>query len=168
MGVWWYTWRPEWCEIGGTLGGFGWASVEMHLEAIIGQDRRCYWRPSSSEIRGVLAGAQSGGSHLGGRCDGSWDSNQWSVRDCWNVENRIQLSLWRDQRLAGRGTQSIFGWYSTWWMQYSVYAALGVCCTWCQLLNMAWRDSDGWLNFVFIGDGRVEEENEIDQRIHDK
>jgi hypothetical protein len=47
-------------------------------------------------------------------------------------------------------------------MQYSVYAALGVCCTLCQCLILAWRDRDGWLNLVFIGDGRVEDEKERD------
>ena len=28
---------------------------------------------------------------------------------------------------------------------------------------MAWRDSDGWLNFEFLGDGRVEDEKERDE-----
>jgi len=26
---------------------------------------------------------------------------------------------------------------------YSVYAALSVCCIWCQLMMMAWRDGEG-------------------------
>jgi len=29
------------------------------------------------------------------------------------------------------------------WMLNSVYAVLGVCCTPCQLMTMAWRDRDG-------------------------
>ena len=48
------------------------------------------------------------------------------------------------------------------WMVYSVYAVLGVCCTRCQLMIMAWRDSEGWLNLVFRDDGRVVDEKESD------
>jgi len=29
------------------------------------------------------------------------------------------------------------------WMLYSVDAVLGVCCTWCQLMIMSWRDREG-------------------------
>jgi len=29
---------------------------------------------------------------------------------------------------------------------------------------MAWRDREGWLNFVFLGHGRVEDEKERDER----
>jgi len=43
-------------------------------------------------------------------------------------------------------------------------ALLGVCCTRCWLMIMAWRDREGWLNFVFLGDGRVEHKKERDQR----
>jgi len=49
-------------------------------------------------------------------------------------------------------------------MLYSVYAVLGVCCTRCSVLIMAWRDREQWLNFVFLGDGRIEDEKERDQR----
>ena len=38
----------------------------------------------------------------------------------------------------------------TWCMLCSVYAALGVCCPQCQLMMMAWRDREGWLNSVFL------------------
>jgi len=41
------------------------------LEAIIERVWRCTWRPSSSEIGGVLGGGQSGGGSLGGRRNGS-------------------------------------------------------------------------------------------------
>jgi len=34
-------------------------------------------------------------------------------------------------------------------------AVLGVCCTLCLLMIMAWRDREGWLNLGFLGDGRV-------------
>jgi len=43
---------------------------------------------------------------------------------------------------------------------YSMYVVLGVCCTQCQLLIMAWRDREGWLNFVFCDDDRVVNEEE--------
>jgi len=43
-------------------------------------------------------------------------------------------------------------------------AALGVCCTRCQLMIMAWRDREWWLNFVYLGDGRVEEMGKIIMR----
>ena len=57
-------------------------------------------------------------------------------------------------------------------MLYSVYAVLGVCCTRCMpysvydvLLIMAWRDREGWLNFVCLGDGRIEDKKERDERV---
>jgi len=48
-------------------------------------------------------------------------------------------------------------------MQYAVYAVLNVCCTRCELLIMAWRDREAWLNFMFLHDGRVEDEKERDE-----
>jgi len=29
---------------------------------------------------------------------------------------------------------------------------------------MAWRDKEGWLNFMFLGDGRVEDEKQWDRK----
>jgi hypothetical protein len=49
-------------------------------------------------------------------------------------------------------------------MLYSVDAVLGVCGTPYYLLIMSWRDREGSLNFVFLGDGRVEDEKERDVR----
>jgi len=43
-------------------------------------------------------------------------------------------------------------------------AVLGVSCTLSELMIMAWRDREGRLNFVFLGDGRVEHKKERDQR----
>jgi len=40
-------------------------------------------------------------------------------------------------------------------MLYSVNAVHGVCCTWCQLMIMAWRDREGWHIFVCSHDGWV-------------
>ena len=59
---------------------------------------------------------------------------------------------------------AVLGIYSTRCMLYSMYAILSICCTHCSLLIMAWRDREGWLNFVFLGDGRVEDETERDDR----
>jgi len=48
-------------------------------------------------------------------------------------------------RMMGRPT--IMGGCCTRWMLYLVYAVLGVCCTLCQLMIIAWRDTDEWLSF---------------------
>jgi len=60
-------------------------------------------------------------------------------------------------------------------MRYTVSAALGVCCTQCMrylvyavssVNSRSWHgeiERDG-LNFVFLGDGRVEDEKERDER----
>jgi len=55
---------------------------------------------------------------------------------------------------------AVLGVCSTRCMQYSVYAVLGVCFTRWQLLIIAWRDREWWLNFIFIDNSRVEDENE--------
>jgi hypothetical protein len=47
-------------------------------------------------------------------------------------------------------------------MLYSVCVVFDLYCTWCQLMNMAWRDAEGRLNFVFYVDGRVLDERERD------
>jgi len=47
-------------------------------------------------------------------------------------------------------------------MLYSVNAVLGVCCTQCQLMIMAWRYREGWLNIVFCDDDWVVHEKERD------
>jgi len=47
-------------------------------------------------------------------------------------------------------------------MLYSVYAVLGVCCTQCVLMIMAWRDSEGGLNLVYCDDGSVVNEKQRD------
>jgi len=46
------------------------------------------------------------------------------------------------------------------WMLYSVYVVLGVCCTQCQLMIMAWWDREGWLNCVFCEDDRAVDKKE--------
>ena len=43
-------------------------------------------------------------------------------------------------------------------------AVLGVFCTQCLLMIMAWRDREGCLNLMFLGDGRVDNEKEREIR----
>jgi len=156
--VWRCSWRPWLCA----LGGRNLSSLEIHLEAVIKRVWRYTWRPWSSEIGEILGAGQSGGGSSGGRHNDSWDTIHWSARNCGNVENWVQHGLLRDERLDGCRRQSILGWCRTQCMQYSVYAVLVVCFTRCELLSMAWRDREWWLNFVFLGDGRVEDEKERD------
>jgi hypothetical protein len=47
-------------------------------------------------------------------------------------------------------------------MQYTVCAVLSVCCTRCSQLIMAWRAREGWVNFMFFGDCRIEAKKERD------
>jgi len=150
-------WPPWLCE----LGGRDRTPLVIRLEAVIEWLWRCTWRPWCSEIGGVLGGGSSGE-----RRDRRWDSTHWSTRNCRNVEIWVQHGLTQDERLAGSGRQSILRWCSTRCMQKSVYAVLGVCCTRCYLLFMAWRDRERSLNIVFFGDGRVEVETERHERVH--
>jgi len=61
-----------------------------------------------------------------------------------------------------KGRQTILGGCCTRCMLYSVHVVLDACCTRCQLRIMAWRDREGWLNFVICDDGRVVDEKERD------
>jgi len=165
------TWRPQLGEFGDTLGGCERASLEMHLEALIERVSRCTWRPWSSEIGGALGGSQSGGGSSGGRRDGRWDSSHWLTCNCGNVENWVKHGLPRDWLGAGDSCcwdDAGCGVCSTQCMEYSVYAVLGVWCTRCYFLIIAWRDGDGWRNLVFLGDGRYEDDRERDGRRWDK
>jgi len=145
--VWRYISRPQSCEHRGR----NWASLEMHLEAIIEwvcgyalaahdsanleaaieQVWRCTWRPWSRQIGGVLGGGQSASSSSGGRQVVSWDYIHWLTRNCGNVENWVQHGLPKDERLAGSGRQLMFGWCSTQCIEYLVYA-----CTRCMLYSV--------------------------------
>jgi len=42
-------------------------------------------------------------------------------------------------------------------------AVLGICCTQYYLMIMAWSDTEGKLDFVFLGDGRVEHKKDRDR-----
>jgi hypothetical protein len=61
-----------------------------------------------------------------------------------------------------KGKQTILGGCCTRCMLYTKYVVLDVCCTWCQLIIMAWRDREGWLNCVFCYDCRVVDKKERD------
>jgi len=76
-----------------------------------------------------------------GKHAGSWSYIQESIR---NRENE--------------GKKNNLG-----WMLYSEYAVLGECWTRCQLMIIAWRDREGWLNFVFCDVGRVMDDNNRDR-----
>jgi len=47
-----------------------------------------------------------------------------------------------------------------WFKLYFVYAILGACCTLYELMIIAWRDTEGWLDFVFCSDGWIVDEEE--------
>jgi len=105
-----------------------------------------------------------------GRHAGSWSYIQGSTRNHENESKTKNLGY------------AVLGVCCTWSMLYLVYAVLGVCCTWCmlylvyavlsvcctrcmlysvyactrcQLMIMAWRDGEGWLDFVFCDDSWV-------------
>jgi len=146
-----------------SLGGYDAGSLEIHLEAVMERVWRYTGRSWLRKIV-VLGGSLSGGSSSGGRGNSSWDCIHWLTCNCGNVEDWVQHGLLTDLKVAGSGRQSILGWCSMPCMKSSVYAVIGVCCTWCQLLIMEWRDTEGWLNFVFLGDGRGENEYVRDDR----
>jgi len=72
--------------------------------------------------------------------------------------------LWECRELSS--TRSAEIWETGWeqWtvflgmMQYSVYSVSCGCRTQCKLNIMGWRDIEGGHNFVFLGDGRVQDE----------
>jgi hypothetical protein len=58
-------------------------------------------------------------------------------------------------------------------MQYAVYAVLSICSTRCMLylvltLDYSMERWKGMLNFVFLGDGRIEDTKERDERVRVK
>jgi len=59
---------------------------------------------------------------------------------------------------------AVHGVSSTRCMQYSVSSLLSVCCVQCLLMIMTWRYREKWLNFVFLGDARVEDEKQSAER----
>jgi len=48
--------------------------------------------------------------------------------------------------------------------RFWVDALIGLCCTRCELMIMEWGVREGSLNFIFLGDIRVEDKKERDQR----
>ena len=151
--VWRCTLRRWLSEFGDALVGCDRAGLEMHCEAAIERAWRyplgvCnflnlmamilrVWkytcRPWSIEIGGVIGGSRFGGGSLGGRCDCSWDSIYWLTRNRGDLESWVQSGLPRDESWLAAGDSrscddAVLGVCSTRYMQYSVYAVLGVCC----------------------------------------
>ena len=175
--VWRCTWRRRLCELRDAIGGRNCSSVEMHMETKIERTKRCSWRTCSIEIGEVLGGCWSGGDggegsqseggRSGGMCEGTSDSICWLTSNCGNVENWVQHNLLTNWLGAGDSwswDNAVCGVCSTQCIQYSAYAVLGLCGTWCWLLIIAWRAREGWLNFVFLGDGRLDDKKEGDKR----
>jgi len=97
----------------------------------------------------------------------------WALKESWlTAVNRVGRCTGSWRYIQGlimrmKGRQTILGGCCTRCMLYAVYAVLSVCCTWCMLylvslMIMAWRDIDGWLNFVFSDNGWVVDEKERD------
>ena len=136
--VWRCTWRPWSSEFGDTLEGGDCGNVV----AVIVQLWRYTWRRWSNQFEDALGGHDRVRLEAyqeefileaviqdGARRDNSWDSIQWSTRNCANVENWVQHGLPRDEGPPASGRQSMMGWCSTRCMQYPVFAVLSVCWT---------------------------------------
>jgi hypothetical protein len=92
--------------------------------------------------------------------DWSWDSIHWSnsgARECRGLSTTRFANRWEMRDCLGSGD-----------CRSCNDAVPGVCCTWCKLIIMAWIDGEGWLNFAFVGDGRVEDKKQADERIWGK
>jgi hypothetical protein len=152
------------CEYRDVLWGHNWVTWEMHLEAIMKGVWRCTWRPWLVEIAEVLWDSRFGGGWLGGKCNRSWEFIDWLTCNCGNVESWVQWDPLRDYRLLGSARELILGWCSIWRKVNSVYAVLGVCYTLCLLMIMAWKNRERWFDFMFSGNGRVENKKERDKR----
>ena len=145
--------RPWLNGYGDAIGGRDRVNSGIHLVAVIKREWRCA-RAWLIKIGAELRGGRFGSSGFERRSNGSWDSIHWITHNVGNVENWVQHGALREQWdwLGAEDSQS--------WDD----AALGVCCTWCWLMIIGRRDREGWLNFLFLGDGRVEDEKERDGR----
>jgi len=73
------------------------------------------------------------------------------------------LRDWLGARDSRSWDDAVLGACSMLCMQYSLYAVLGACRTWCQLRIITCRYREGQLNLMLLGDGRVEGEKEGDE-----
>jgi len=90
---------------------------------------------------------------------------RWSLKESWlMVVNRVgrYAGSWSYIQGSTPNHENERKTNNLGWMLNSVYAVLGVCSTRCQLMIMAWRDREGWLNFVFCNDAWVVDEKERD------
>jgi len=151
-----YNPRRCWGEFGYALGGRDWVSLTMRLQTKIEQ----HWRRSGKwsiwmRSMGGMPGAQN-------------QFNRLLTRNSGNV--MTGLYHWSCYGELAGGSRSVASYAASWsyiqgstknrenegttkilrCMLYLVYAELGVFCTPCQLIMMAWRDGEGWLDFVFL------------------
>jgi len=147
------TWRVWLSKFGDELGGRDWASSEMHLQAMMEWDRTGTWRWSMDGAPGAenlftsystrIHGNVTGGLYIWVLVEtwslavngvdqhaGRWNYSQGSTRNHANAGKRKNL------RWMLYSVYAVLGVCCTWCMLYLVYAVLGVCCTWCMLYLM--------------------------------
>jgi len=182
-----YTWRRFMLQVRDAHGGRDRASLEMHWEALIEWTQRCTWRSWSSTFGDSLGGQDRARleeylqavERRHARC---WDSIHRLVNlqpresdevtlpsNCLMESWLVMVDLlgrhvwsWRFIQGSTHNCENDGKTDNLWWMLYSVYAVLGVCCAQCLLMIMAWRDSEGRLKFVFYIDGRETEMGDED------
>jgi len=99
----------------------------------------------------------------------SWEPSYWLSQNYENVLNKVQYCLMRDKWWQTPEEQDTVDYMM---MQYAVYIVRSICSTQCVLymvlhLNASLTDREGWWNCLFLGDGRVEDERERDDRKQD-
>jgi hypothetical protein len=97
-----------------------------------------------------------------GRYPGTWSNIQGSTPNHENKGKTTNLAWMLYLVYAVLSVYAVLGVCCTWCMLYLVYAVLGVCCTQCQLMIMAWWDRQGSLNLVFRNDSWIVNEKERD------
>jgi len=131
------------------------------------------WRPKSSEIERLLGASQwtarrvlrlyssvSWLTHME-----MWQGDFTSLMVCWLMAvDRVgrHAGSWSYNQRSTRNHENEGKTHNHSCMLYSVYDVLGVCCTRCQLMVMAWWDTEAWLKFVSWVDDRVVDHKERD------
>ena len=177
--------RPLSSEFGDALGGNDEASLEMHVEAMILRT----WRPWWTECGHSLGGNNRlrleqylevvDPEAVDGRNTGCWESihRLVNLEQCQLDKVTVNLSSHGQQTGGGRSqARHTWSWSDVlWqtctldtermsdhlrWMLFLVYVIPGVYCTWCELMVMAWPDTERQLNIVFCKNGRVVDRKE--------
>jgi hypothetical protein len=118
--VWRITRRLSTCEIGHVPGGYHWTAHRL-------------WRLHSS----VCKLPNYGTCHCGFTCLLLWRAGQWHLIMNGGLPE-AEATFWGHlliMRMKGRPT--IMRRYSPWWLLYTVYAVLDVCCTRCRLYSVS-------------------------------